>query len=168
MIKRAALGLLLGLGLVFGLAIPAQAAVTEQARFDVVSSTMITSTDGKTAIVNKLVPANGPAERMRAFSQCINGHGCAWTDANYGGSFLDIVWSVTCCGCWNLNGGFADTISSGSMQFGSGYGITWYKNTGCTGSSTVLSHNTNQPNYATFQPAFGWNDSFSSFQIGIG
>lgn len=169
MIKRYILAVLAGVALVIGLAVPAQAAVAEQARFNVVSSVAaVDASTGRVVTLNVLTPANGVADQLRSFGQCINGHGCAWTDASYGGSFLDIVWSVTCCGCWNLNSGFNDTISSSSTQFGSNYGITWYKNTGCSGSSTPQSHNTNAVNWANFQPAFGWNDSFSSFQIGVG
>jgi len=151
------------------IAVPAQAATHEQARWTVVDQVTITSELGVPGTINVLMPANGVAYQMRYFGQCINGHSCAWTDANYTSAMLDIVWSITCCGCWNLNGGFNDTISSSSTQFGSGYGIQWNKGN-CTipGNSTVQSHNTNYPNWANYQPAFGWNDSFSSFKIGLG
>ena len=68
-----------------------------------------------------------------AFHTCTNGQGCVYSEANGGGSVLHIIFSQSGGACVNMPTGWNDVASSAELKFGSGFGMAWYKNAGCTG-----------------------------------
>lgn len=143
---------------------PAQAAVPEQPRLAVVGHATIVNELGEVNELPILGPANGVAYelfQLRSLSACPDGHTCAWIDSNYGGSMLDIVWSITHGHCNNLFNPWQDSISSTYTRFGSDYGMNWYQDTSCpqgTFTHYVQGARTPIPSFTV-----SWNDQFTSF-----
>lgn len=162
MFKRTAVALLAGLGLVLVTAIPAQAAVPEQARFTVVEQVQITNELGQVNYLPVLQAANGVADlQMRSFSACPGGHSCGYVDINGGGAMLDIVWSVIHGHCNNLNGGWDNVISSFRIGFGSNYGLNVWSSQNC-GSVLFAAHLLHNTDYNMTGSFGAWNDTISS------
>jgi|SRR6185369_2912182 len=155
------LGLLVIATVVFWVSTPAQAALPQGPVWQTVDHAKIINELGQIHELPIVQPANAVAERMMSLSQCPNGHSCAWIDANYGSSMLDIVWSTIHGHCNNLFAPWQDSISSTSTKFGSGYGMNWYLNAACPSGTFTHYVQGALTNIPSFSGTF--NDQFTSF-----
>ena len=102
---------------------------------------------------------------------CPNGVACFWVDAGGGGSRLTLPISFYTPGaCWSLahNGGFWNTITTASIDYGNGWDIRMYDSDNCTITNTFSYQNLyNPPSHSTvYTGALAWwNDRTSSFKI---
>lgn len=125
-----------------------------------------TPTAGFTAVAPHLI--GGGRVTPNSFGTCTSGQGCAYIDANGGGSVYHMVFSTLGANtCHNLPAAFGDAVSSTELLFGSGYGVVWFLNPNCSGDQLAQPHLTdaNMNDFCYLCPTFRWNDAASSFEI---
>ena len=99
----------------------------------------------------------------KALSDCPNGQGCFWIDANYSGTRVDLPFSVYGPNnCINLTGIWNNSISGIAAIYGSGYGIRYWDAANCTGTGAQVPH-LKAINFPQQSPS--WNDKVSSWTI---
>jgi hypothetical protein len=99
-----------------------------------------------------------------SFSDCTFGHGCVYTDANGGGSKMDLPFSTYGTGaCWDFPATFRNTISSSIETYQNGWHFKFYAGFDCSDQTGATAWT--QPDDTSANWGGVHNDNIESFKI---
>lgn len=108
------------------------------------------------SVLASVLVAVTSAPASAAYSQCPVGVACLWTGENGQGSRLNLPFSSSgpVGTCRNINPYPVDAYNSARGGYGSGYGLTIYSGTGCSGFLRILYYHPQWDTYDTWSSAF--------------